>query len=91
MDLREIFRKSKNLTQKHLAELCDLSTNYIGDIERNRRKNTINAIEKNSNGSNISPSDLLEKNIFTLNIVNFCKNSQKNLVILYIYNYNGVR
>lgn len=69
MDLREIFRKnvkafrkSKNLTQEQLAELCDLSTNYIGDIERNRRKVTIDTIEKIANGLNISPSDLLDKN-----------------------------
>ena len=69
MDLREIFRKnvksfrkSKNLTQEQLAELCDLSTNYIGDIERNRRKVTIDTIEKIANGLNISPSELLDKN-----------------------------
>ena len=69
MDLREIFRKnvktfrkSKNLTQEQLAELCDLSTNYIGDIERNRRKVTIDTIEKIANGLNISPADLLDKN-----------------------------
>ncbi len=69
MDLREIFRKnvksfrkSKNLTQEQLAELCDLSTNYIGDIERNRRKVTIDTIEKIANGLKISPSDLLDKN-----------------------------
>ncbi len=69
MDLREIFRqnvksfrKSKNLTQEKLAELCDLSTNYIGDIERNRRKVTIDTIEKIANDLNIDPADLLNKN-----------------------------
>lgn len=68
MDLREVFRqnvksfrKSKNLTQEQLAELCDLSTNYIGDIERNRRKVTIDTIEKIAKGLNISPADLLNK------------------------------
>ena len=69
MDLREIFRrnvksqrKKRKLSQEKLAELCDLSTNYIGDIERNNRKVTIDTIEKIASGLNIEPSILLTKN-----------------------------
>jgi len=69
MSLREIFmfnvkfyRKRAKLTQEELAELCDLSTNYIGDIERKGRKVTLDTIEKVSKGLNIEPELLLSKN-----------------------------
>ncbi len=50
---REIFvenlkaiRKSKGLTQVMLAELADLSSGLIGDIESGRRNPTLTTIEK---------------------------------------------
>lgn len=66
MTLREIFRqnviyyrKQQNLSQEKLAELSDISTNYIGDIERANRKVTIDTIEKISKGLKVTPELLL--------------------------------
>lgn len=66
MTLREIFkqnvvyyRKKQNLSQEKLAELSDISTNYIGDIERTNRKVTIDTIEKIAKGLKIPPETLL--------------------------------
>lgn len=66
MTLRQIFRanvkfyrKQRDLSQEKLAELSDLSTNYIGDIERTNRKVTIDTIEKVAKGLNVDPSLLL--------------------------------
>lgn len=66
MTLRQIFRnnvkfyrKQLKISQEKLAELSDLSTNYIGDIERTNRKVTIDTIEKVAKGLNIDPSLLL--------------------------------
>lgn len=66
MTLRHIFRdnvkfyrKQFNLSQERLAELSDLSTNYIGDIERTNRKVTVDTIEKIAKGLQIDPSLLL--------------------------------
>ncbi len=66
MTLRQIFRsnvkfyrKQLKISQEKLAELSDLSTNYIGDIERTNRKVTIDTIEKVAKGLNVDPSLLL--------------------------------
>lgn len=68
MTLRKIFkdnviyyRTKKSLSQEKLAEMSNLSTNYIGDIERGNRKVTIDTIEKIANGLKIDPSLLLIK------------------------------
>ena len=68
MSLRSIFRENvkyyrvqKGLSQEKLAELADISVNYIGEIERTNRKVTIDTIEKVSKGLEISPADLLTK------------------------------
>lgn len=66
MTLRKVFsnnvkyyRKALKLSQEKLAELSNLSTNYIGDIERTNRKITIDTIEKIANGLNLDPALLL--------------------------------
>lgn len=66
MTLRQIFRnnvkyyrKQFKLSQEKLAELSDISTNYIGEIERTNRKVTIDTVEKIAKGFNIDPSLLL--------------------------------
>ncbi len=66
MSLREVFRKNVksyrkklHLTQEQLAELSDLSTNYIGDIERSNRKVTLDTIEKIAKGLNVEVAKLL--------------------------------
>ncbi len=53
MDLQDIFisnlkliRKSKNITQEKLAEMCNTDTAYIGQIETKKRFPRINFIEK---------------------------------------------
>ncbi|MBR1413076.1 MAG: helix-turn-helix transcriptional regulator [Bacilli bacterium] len=67
MKLRDVFiknmikyRKEANLSQEKLAELSDLSTNYIGEIERNTRKVSIDTIEKIAIGLNVKPNELLD-------------------------------
>lgn len=66
MTLRHIFRDNVKyyrtqlkLSQEKLAELSDLSTNYIGDVERTNRKVTIDTIEKVAKGLDIEPHFLL--------------------------------
>lgn len=66
MTLRQVFRENvkyyrneQKLSQERLAELSELSTNYIGDIERTNRKVTIDTIEKVAKGLKISPDKLL--------------------------------
>ena len=66
MTLRQIFhgnvkfyRKELKLSQEKLAELSNLSTNYICDIERTNRKITIDTIEKITNSLGIDPALLL--------------------------------
>ena len=66
MSLREVFRdnvkhyrKKKNLSQEQLEEMSNLSTNYIGDIERANRKVTIDTIETKSKGLNVETQLLL--------------------------------
>ena len=66
MTLRQIFkenvkyyRQQLKLSQEKLAELSNLSTNYIGDIERSNRKVTIDTIERISKGLGIDASLLL--------------------------------
>ena len=66
MHLRTIFKKNVkfyrtqlNISQEKLAELSNLSTNYIGDIERKNRKVTIDTIERIADGLKIAPSLLL--------------------------------
>ena len=53
------YRRQLNISQERLAELSNLSANYIGDIERTNRKVTIDTIEKIAKGLNIDPSLLL--------------------------------
>lgn len=66
MTLRKVFsnnvkyyRKELKLSQEKLAELSNLSTNYIGDIERTNRKITIDTIEKIAHGLKLDPALLL--------------------------------
>ena len=68
MTLREIFmfnvkyyRKKAKLTQEKLAELADLSPNYVGNIERENRKVTLDTIEKIAKALEVKPGDLLSE------------------------------
>ena len=55
------YRKQAEMSQEKLAEMSNLSTNYIGEIERGNRKVTLDTIEKISKGLKIEPSLLLIK------------------------------
>jgi transcriptional regulator with XRE-family HTH domain len=53
MDLKQVFiqnlkkfRNTKGLSQLKLAELCETTTNYIGEIEIGRRFPSLKLIEK---------------------------------------------
>ena len=62
MDFRTRIKElcqGQGITQKELAELCGLSTNYIGEIERSGRKTSLETVEKIAKGLNIDPSLLL--------------------------------
>lgn len=51
-------RESLNLTQAQLAELCGLSTNYIGMIERGERNLKLSKVFKIACSLKVSMSDL---------------------------------
>ncbi len=66
MKLRSIFsnnikfyRKQLGISQEKLAELSNLSTNYIGSIESKVRRVNIDTIQKLSQGLNIESYKLL--------------------------------
>ena len=52
-------RKQKNLTQAELAEKADLSTNYLGTIERGQGKPTLSSIFSIADALKVNPSFLL--------------------------------
>jgi transcriptional regulator with XRE-family HTH domain len=49
------YRKEKNISQMALAELCDTSTSYIGQIEIGNRFPSIELIEKIAEALQIRP------------------------------------
>jgi transcriptional regulator with XRE-family HTH domain len=62
MDLKRVFianlrkfRNAKGISQMKLAELCDTSLNYIGEIEIGRRFPSLPLIEKISQALNVEP------------------------------------
>ena len=56
------YRKKFNLTQAQLAELTNLSTNYIGMIERGKRIIKLDKILKIANSLNTPTSKFFEEN-----------------------------
>lgn len=63
--IREI-RESTKFTQEILAELSDLSTVYISNIENNKKKPSLESLIKISNALGITVDELLTGNQFTL-------------------------
>ena len=53
-------RKSRNLSQEQLAELCNLHPTYIGQLERGEKNATIESICKISNAFHMSLEKLFE-------------------------------
>ena len=58
-DNLKYYRRKSRLSQERLAELSNLSANYIGEIERTDRKVTIDTVEKIAKGLKIDPYILL--------------------------------
>lgn len=54
-------RLDKNLTQLELAEILDMSPNFIGMIERGERNTTVENVFKIARALNIKPSNLFEE------------------------------
>jgi transcriptional regulator with XRE-family HTH domain len=57
------FRKKEGLTQMKLAELCDISFNYIGEIEIGRKFPSIEMIEKLAGILRIEPYHLFKNRV----------------------------
>lgn len=65
MKLRKIFidnlkkiRKEKKISQMRIAELCETSTSYIGEIEIGKKFPSVEMIEKLANALNIKACEL---------------------------------
>ena len=54
-------RLDHNLTQLELAEILDMSPNFIGMIERCERNTTVENVFKIARALNIKPSNLFEE------------------------------
>lgn len=57
----KLLRLDKNLTQLELAEILDMSPNFIGMIERGERNTTVENVFKIARALNIKPSNLFEE------------------------------
>lgn len=54
-------RDERELTQEKLADLCGLTTNYVGDAERGERNVSLRAIWQFADGLGIPASELLRE------------------------------
>ena len=54
-------RLDRDLTQLELAEILDMSPNFIGMIERGERNTTVENVFKIARALNIKPSNLFEE------------------------------
>lgn len=54
-------RLEHSLTQLELAEILDMSPNFIGMIERGERNTTVENVFKIARALNIKPSNLFEE------------------------------
>ena len=54
-------RLDHNLTQLELAEILDMSPNFIGMIERGERNTTVENVSKIARALNVKPSNLFEE------------------------------
>lgn len=57
-----IMRRRAHLSQEQLAEKTDLTTNYIGEVERAEKKITLETLEKIAKALGVKISDLLSGN-----------------------------
>lgn len=54
-------RIDRDLTQLQLAEILDMSPNFIGMIERGERNTTVENVFKIARALNVKPSNLFEE------------------------------
>ena len=57
----KFLRLEKGLTQLELAEILDMSPNFVGMIERGERNTTVENIFKIARALEIKPSNLFEE------------------------------
>lgn len=57
----KFLRLDKNLTQLELAEILDMSPNFIGMIERGERNTTVENVFNIARALGIKPSNLFEE------------------------------
>lgn len=53
-------RLRKNISQEELAFRCQLSKNYVSDVERGTRNVTLKVVEKFAKGMEVPPSYLFK-------------------------------
>lgn len=51
-------RLKENISQEELAFRCQLSKNYVSDVERGTRNITLKVVDKFAVGLNVKPSHL---------------------------------
>ena len=56
----KFLRLEKNLTQIELAEIINMSPNFIGMVERGERNTTVENVYKISRALKVKPSSLFE-------------------------------
>lgn len=56
-----VLRDEHKLTQEKLADLCGLTTNYVGDMERGERNVSLRALWQLADGLGIPASELLRE------------------------------
>ena len=52
------FREQHKISQEELAFRCNLSKNYVSDVERGTRNITLKVVEKFAKGLNVSLTEL---------------------------------
>lgn len=57
------YRHAANLSQEKLAERIDVSTNFLGNIERGEKRPSVETFFKLCVALNISPNDLLNSSV----------------------------
>jgi transcriptional regulator with XRE-family HTH domain len=60
-DAIRTLRNERSLTQEALADLCGLTTNYVGDAERGERNISLRALWQLADGFGIPASELLSE------------------------------
>lgn len=56
----KVLRVERDLTQLELAEILDMSPNFVGMIERGERNTTVENVYKIARALNIKPTTLFE-------------------------------